>query len=669
MVYARTMTTLTMDLARGAFRLWCTVLDERRSRTRNIADADTDTYVYVQHVLYIIHRCTAPAARTGVHVYYYIIKSKEHIGARVKARTVRKNLRRSCNREMTEKILSTLYSRRADIKLCFTLALTRMPEAAAYGFAAYPRSASSFDELQSAPPPPTTTRAANSNDNIRRGEEAERELSANEASAARSSLSLSYSLFDISRGACHSKQSRKSNRRYNAHTHIHTHIIITTFSRYINFAKTQRLYTNVQSVYTRNNTRVHTCTPIHYAYLRPCSSSSRVMERIKAPYTRREREREEHKHIYTRSSSSRRASAQQQQQQRTQRQFILVRASSRSTHANKRSIRRKNTYEFHKSHHLVTQQFVAMLIISERRNHTEFVNRRLCVTTRRFNSMCSRRTIVNTSTLKKHDLFVISNATQREAAVMVHTDGSSSSNNNNTAQSSSGSSSNDGGEDYPTGARGPATSQSFRLLKTFKSLNFGRERLIGHLRIFFKVLKTLPRAETFHRKALPRRKISTKRRYISSGNSSSNASAQAQIYARALRRDAEEKSERACMRCTRLFSVDVPLCIRKTEKLLFNCVSFITSERASTSSEKEEKERKTLSCCIHDDDDEMETPRYKHRGDNCDAFAAIRRNCRKHLYTATTAAAAASSAARNRTPAARCRRCDSSISYRRDNYR
>uniref|UniRef100_A0ABD2XLM6 Uncharacterized protein n=1 Tax=Trichogramma kaykai TaxID=54128 RepID=A0ABD2XLM6_9HYME len=35
----------------------------------------------------------------------------------------------------------------------------------------------------------------------------------------------------------------------------------------------------------------------------------------------------------------------------------------------------------------------------------------------------------------------------------------------------------------------------------------------------------------FHRKALPRRKISTKRRYISSGNSSSNASAQAQIYA------------------------------------------------------------------------------------------------------------------------------------------
>ncbi|CAB0028610.1 unnamed protein product [Trichogramma brassicae] len=43
---------------------------------------------------------------------------------------------------------------------------------------------------------------------------------------------------------------------------------------------------------------------------------------------------------------------------------------------------------------------------------------------------------------------------------------------------------------YQIRARGPATSQSFRLLKTFKSLNFGRERLIGHLRIFFKVLKT-----------------------------------------------------------------------------------------------------------------------------------------------------------------------------------
>uniref|UniRef100_A0ABD2XJN6 Uncharacterized protein n=1 Tax=Trichogramma kaykai TaxID=54128 RepID=A0ABD2XJN6_9HYME len=88
---------------------------------------------------------------------------------------------------------------------------------------------------------------------------------------------------------------------------------------YINFAKTQRLRTNIQSVYTRNNTHVHTCTPIHYAYLRPCSSSSsssRVMERIKAPYTRRERE--EHKHIYPRSISSRRASARQQQQQHTQ---------------------------------------------------------------------------------------------------------------------------------------------------------------------------------------------------------------------------------------------------------------------------------------------------------------------------------------------------------------
>uniref|UniRef100_A0ABD2XKD1 Uncharacterized protein n=1 Tax=Trichogramma kaykai TaxID=54128 RepID=A0ABD2XKD1_9HYME len=183
MVYTRTMTTLTMDLARGAFRLWCTVLDGR-------------VEFLSSNLLIRYKRKKQP----------FIL------------RDFSENLRRRCNREMTEKILSPLYSRRADIKLCFTLALTRMPEAAAYGFAAYPRSASSFDELQSAPPPPTPTRAANSNDNIRRGEEAERELSANEASAARSSLTA-YSLFDISRGACHSKQSRKSNRRYNAHTH------------------------------------------------------------------------------------------------------------------------------------------------------------------------------------------------------------------------------------------------------------------------------------------------------------------------------------------------------------------------------------------------------------------------------------------------------------------
>uniref|UniRef100_A0ABD2XKW1 Uncharacterized protein n=1 Tax=Trichogramma kaykai TaxID=54128 RepID=A0ABD2XKW1_9HYME len=80
----------------------------------------------------------------------------------------------------------------------------------------------------------------------------------------------------------------------------------------------------------------------------------------------------------------------EEQQQLVLKVLHAIRASSRSTHANKRSIRRKNTYEFHKSHHLVTQQFVTMLIISERRNHTDFVNRRLCVTTRRFNSMYSR---------------------------------------------------------------------------------------------------------------------------------------------------------------------------------------------------------------------------------------------------------------------------------------